>query len=70
MCSPYSNVIKLIPNITEIVKFFITEAEQSLTLSFRGISYYIVGLISSQAEIREIIEQFDWEAAGNDKYNF
>jgi hypothetical protein len=67
MCCPIANVCKLIPNIAEIVKFFITTAETSLTLSFRGIAFYIVGLISQQKEIREIIEQCDWEAAGADR---
>lgn len=67
MCCPIANVCKLIPNIPEIVKFFITTAETSLTLSFRGIAFYIVGLISVQKEIREIIEQNDWEAAGADR---
>jgi hypothetical protein len=68
MCCPIADVGKLIPNIPEIVKFFITTAETSLTLSLRGIAFYIVGIISVQKEIREIIEQNDWEAAGADRY--
>jgi len=61
------NVSKLIPNIPEVVKFIVSKAESSLTLSFRGTAYYVLGLLAMQPEVRKLVDQNGWEAAGPDR---
>jgi len=45
-----------------VVKLLIFIAENSSTLSDRGTAFYVICMLSSLAEVREVIENCGWEA--------